>query len=224
MRTFMSMDNLLRGMALSAAVTVMSASRIAQAGILPGIMIPASFVLMTFLCGAVTAWGTSAGMPGVVTDRRTLMNGSFIAAAISLVALPVQLFWTDPVLHAALAGSAKPSVADLAFPPTLGGRLALLLWTASFETMFLQAAPMSFFARLSGRRLLAAGLCLVFRAYVATLQVADAGMTNAVPLFLVSNVVAAAVGCTVFARFGLFPAMILGAGLSLHVFFPPADY
>jgi hypothetical protein len=218
MRTFLPMPNLYRAMGMAVVVTGMSAPRIVQAGIEPRILIPASFLLMTFVCGAVTAWGTSAGMPGIVTDRRTFLQGALVAVALTLIILPIQILWTDPVIYKALLECSKPAAADLAFPPTQEGRVALLLWAAGFQVMFLQAAPMSLFARLTNRRYLALGLCLLFRVYVAHRQIADVGMADAVPLFLLSNILCAAAGCLLFARFGLAPTILFAAGLDLHLF------
>jgi hypothetical protein len=224
MRDFLSMRNLLQAMALSAVVTATSSPWILRAGMWPGLLIPSSFVLMTFVCGFVTAWGTSAGMPGIVTDRRTLVRGIIAAALLSLVVIPIQVFITDPILYNALLGSAKPSAVNHAFPAAFGDRLALLLWGAGFQTMFLEAAPMSFFARLAKRQHLAVGFCLVFRAYVAHLQIAQQGMTDAVPLFLVSNILVGAAGCILFARCGLLPTILLSVGTSLHLFAPQIQH
>lgn len=223
MREFLTMANLLKAMALAAVLTVMSTGRILQVGILPGVMIAACFVLMTFVCGAVTAWGTSSGMPGIVTERRTLLHGCATAVALSAIALPIQVVWTDPALHAALLASSRPAVTEIAFPSTLNGRIALVLWATGFQAMFLQAAPMSFATRLLKRRDLALGFCLVFRAYVSYRQVVDHEMSSAVPLFLIANVLAAAAGCALFARYGLVPCMLFSAGVSLHVFISPGS-
>jgi len=39
----------------------------------------------------------------------------------------------------------------LRYPASLGGCVAVMLWSASFETMFFQAATMSFLMRVADR-------------------------------------------------------------------------
>jgi len=107
----------------------------------------------------------------------------------------------------------------LSYPSTASARISLVLWSAGFQVMVLQAAPMSIFGRLSGRRSAAVGLCLALRAYVASRQIAEAGITDCIPLFVVSALASTAAGCVVFARFGLAPTMLLAGGMDLHVFF-----
>jgi len=105
----------------------------------------------------------------------------------------------------------------LTYPATVGGCLALILWSAGFQTIFLQAAPMSFFARLTRNRSVAFGLCLALRVFIAYRQVVFAGLTDGIGLFVVSAVGAAAAGCILFVRYGLAPAVFLAAILDLHV-------
>ena len=76
---------------------------------------------------------------------------------------------------------------------------------------------MSYFARLLNRQHLAIGLCLVFRAYVTDRQIAYAGITEAIPFFMITSLLMTAAGCLLFARFGLIPAILLSAGLNLHL-------
>ena len=219
MRDFLSESNLRTSLPLSAVLTLMTIGRLVQ-GDRPLILyVPMTFLVMMFLAGAVAAWGQRAGMAGLVTERRTLAMGVAVAAGLSLLALPIHLFWLDPTLRTALQGAVQPPVAALTYPPTIGGCVALLLWSAGFQTLFLQAAPMSLAVRLTGSRLAAIGLCLALGIFVTHLHAAKAGMTANAGLMVVSTSVATAAGCMVFARFGLVPAMLLAAGLDLHVFF-----
>jgi hypothetical protein len=219
MRAFISTANLKKAAGLAAIITAMSASRILQVGIRPDLQIPAAFLSMILICGAVTAWGTYAGMPGIITDRKTFVRGTLVASGLSLIALPIQIFWTTPAICRALLASANPSFAGLMFPASFGAQMALLLWAAGFQTMFLQSGPMSFFARLVNRQSVALVLCLVFRAYVAHHQLAGAGITGMESFLFFSTLLTAAAGCLVFARFGLGPTVLLSIGLNLHLLF-----
>ena len=222
MRDYLSESNLVKAAGLAVVLTVMSLGRLIEARQPLGLYIPATFVAMTLIAGAVTAWGQRAGMPGIVTDRRTFLRGAAVAAGLSLLALPLYLFVLDPLLKTALLTSRHRTIVELSYPSTWEGRLSLVLWSAGFQALFLQAAPMSLFARLTGRRSAAVGLCLALRAYVSYRQVASAGVADGVPLLFVSALVTTAAGCVVFARFGLAPAMLFAAGLDLHVFFAGA--
>lgn len=215
MRDFFSESNLVKASGLAAVVTVMSVGRLIEGGRPPGLFIPATFLLLVFICGAVTAWGTRAGMAGIVTDRSTFLRGAAAAGILSLVALPVHVLWLDPLLRGALA--AKPQFLELSYPTTPRGCMASLLWSAGFQVMFLQAAPMSLFARLTNRRSVAMAMCIALRAYIATRQVGLIGIADHGALFVLCAVAATAAGCAVFARFGLGPTMLLAAGLDAHI-------
>ncbi|MCX6995710.1 MAG: hypothetical protein NTV49_01160 [Kiritimatiellaeota bacterium] len=79
------------------------------------------------------------------------------------------------------------------------------------------AAPMSFFARLTNRRSVALGLCLALRAYVLHRQMAAAGLSAALPLFLVPALAITLAGGLLFARYGLAPAMLFAAAMELRL-------
>jgi hypothetical protein len=83
--------------------------------------------------------------------------------------------------------------------------------------MFMQLAPMSFFARLVNRQSIALALSLVFRAYVAHHQLAGASLAGMEPILCLSTLLATGAGCLVFARFGLAPTIFLSVGLNLHL-------
>jgi hypothetical protein len=219
MRKFISTTNMKQAVGFAAVITAMSVDQILRAGVMPRLQIPAAFLAMIFVCGSVTAWGTSAGMPGIVTDRKTLVQGTLVSICLSLIALPIQIYWMDPIIYKALLASAKPSIATLLFPATVGGQIAMLLWSAGFQTMFMQSGAMSFFARLVNSQSIALALCLGLRTYVVNHQLAGAVVVGVEPVLLLSPLLATGAGCLVFARFGLAPTILLSIGLNLHLFF-----
>ena len=172
---------------------------------------------MMFIAGAVTAWGRRAGMAGIVTDRRTLWSGLALAVLLALLALPVYLLELDALLRDALRRATGSTLMNLSYPATIRGCLALMLWSAGFQTMFLVAAPMSLFARLTNRSSAALGLCLALRAYVQHRQMAEAGIIAALPLFLIPALATTLAGGFLFARYGLAPAMLFAAALDLRL-------
>lgn len=222
MRVYLSESNLRKAAAVAAVVTLMSVPRLVQGGKPLGLYIPATFVSMTLVAGAVTAWGRRAGMKGILTDLSTLRRGCAIALFFALAALPVQVLWLAPLLRNTLASGTNAATAILSYPPTAGGCAALLLWSAGFQVIFLQAAPMAFFTRLTGYPSVACALCVALRTYVAYRQVLLSGLTDGVGLLVLSAAGTVAVGCLLFARFGLVPAMVFAAGLDVHLFFHQA--
>lgn len=218
MRRFLSERNLIDAVMLSALVTALSIGRFVHLGTSLPVYIPLTMLCMTFVGGAVSAWGRCAGMPGIVTDKRTLGLGSALAALVALIALPVSVVWTDPRLRAALAKATDPSFLERCFPSILGGKLSLVLWSAGFETLFFIAAPASLVARLTNRRDVAVGVCVLLRAFVVHRQLCAGAIGEPTWLFFTAAMVPAAVGSILFARFGLVPAMVFAACMDAHVF------
>jgi len=219
MRTFLSEENLKKAAVMAVVVTVMSVGRLVQAGVPMAFFLTATFFSMMLVCGVVAAWSATAGMPGMVADRQTLWRGLAIAAALMVVMIPVRLFWLNPILHGALLNAQSSELARLSYPETTAGRVSLLLWSAGFQFLCMQAAPMSIAARLTGRRSVAVGICVAFRAYVVYRQILAGGITDGVTLFVALALIGATVQCMMFATFGLIPAMVLAGGMDLHLFF-----
>ena len=214
MRAFITRGNLIWATLLAVPVTLASIGRLMYGGRPLLLFVPILFLCMMYIVGAITAWGHCAGMRGVLTDRRTLLLGAGIAAALALLALPVQVFWLDPLRRIII----PVGVQEMAFPSTLGGRMSLLLWCAGVQTMFFSAAPMAVAARLTRRRDIAFAACLLVRAYVAYRITSSWGVTGGISLLIGLAVVNTAVTCALFARFGLVPACVFNACLELHVF------
>lgn len=219
MRTLLSESNFFKSAGLSVILTVMSIGRLVHTGNPLGMYIPMTFAAMMLVSGPVIGWGRHAGMPGIYSDRLTLLKGAAIAVALSLIALPVHLYWLDSFLQPALLSAEHGALEELSYPSTDSARISLVLWSAGFQVMFMQAAPMSIMGRLTGRRSAAVGLCLALCAYVVYRQITEAGIRDCIPLFMVSALVSTTAGCVVFARFGLVPTMLLAGGMDVHVFF-----
>lgn len=219
MHEFFSPANTRKAAILAAAVTAMATGRIVHGGLSLSFYVPMMFLLMMFVAAAVTAWGNCAGMPGITLDRKLLLQGALWAAALSGLALILQIFWLDPFLQSALHKTGNAKLQDLTYPTTIGGRLAIILWAAGFQTVFLQAAPMSMLVRLTGHVPASAGLCLVVTALLTRQQIAVNEIATGSMLIFITALAGNAVGCVMFAGFGLIPAMLLSAGLNLHLFF-----
>lgn len=222
MRQFLAPSNLYKSAALAAPVTLMSAGRIVHAQMPPVLCIPAMFLMLMFIAGAVNAWGRCAGMPGIAAGRRTFLRGLLVVCMLVPLILPVQIFLLDPLLKPAFLeadAAGLPGLAALAYPEAFAGRASLFLWSAGFQTLFLVAAPMALAARITGRWPVAMVVCIILRACICRLQVSEYGLAEHALPFTAAAVLPAAIACLLFARFGLAPAMLFGAGMSMHVFF-----
>jgi hypothetical protein len=202
-------------------VTVMSIGRLLQARVPLAFYIPATWLTMTLVCGTVTAWGTSAGMPGMRPERRILWRGLGIAAAVSMILLPLRYGWIDPLVYDALAGASDTRLSALHFPDTTTGMLSVLLWSAGFQVLSLVVAPVVLTTRLTGRRWVGVLACITFRTYGLHRQLLDAGVTDHAPLFIALAAIGALLQGALFVTHGLVPTLALAAGMELHTFFGP---
>lgn len=221
MRDYGTVENLGKAATLSAVITLMALGRMAQADMPLAPYLPLTFVAMTLVCGSVTGWGDKAGMPGVFASRGLLVQGTVVAMVLALVALALHRFGTDEVVRGLLIEPRHEEFLELTLPSTLSGQLSLLLWSGGVQVIFLAAAPMSLFARLTRNRWVALVLCLFLRAYVVHQQMAFAGVEQGASFFLSSALLFTAASCILFAVYGLVPAMVFAAAAELHVFFGP---
>jgi hypothetical protein len=225
MRDYLSIPNLLRAMPLAAVVTVLALPRIVEGGALLRIGLAQAFVAcflaMTLVSGAVTAWGRKGGMPGILTDRQTLLQGLALALLLSLAALPLFRYGLDPLYRGVLDVPGRGSAFEMHFPSTLRGQLATLGWMVGFQTLFVCAAPMSLFARLTGRRNVAVALCAALTAFLVHLKAAEQGVQEHYLLFALPGIAGSVLAAVVFSRYGLVPTMFLAGGMTLHLFLPP---
>jgi hypothetical protein len=217
MRTYLNTDNFLQAAALSAVVTSLSVGRLRESDLPLLLGVVTVFVCMTLVCAAVTAWGRRAGMAGVWTDGRTLRRGLIAALVLGLVLWPIFLLGLDPLTRDILGGAANGDMLRLAFPPTTRGILALILWAAGFQTLFLQAAPMSVAVRLTDSRFAALALCLFLRLHISYQQIDGAGLADHMFLLMVPAAAAGLLGCLLFASFGLLPSMFFAALLDVRL-------
>ncbi len=223
MRTYLSVENLAKAGGMALIVTVMSIGRLLRAGVPLAFYIPATWLTMVLVCGTVTAWGTSAGMPGMLPGRRTLWRGLGIAAAVSVILLPLRYWWIDPLVYDALAGATDAQLAALNFPETTTGMLSVLLWSAGFQVLSLVVAPVVLTTRLTGRRWIGVLACITFRTYGMQRQLLEAGVTEYAPLLIALAAIGALLQGALFATHGLVPALALAAGMELHIMCgPPA--
>lgn len=220
MRTYASRRNLLRAAAWSLLVTIGSLPRLLLADVPMAAYLPATFLLMTLVCAAVTAWSRYGGMAGL--GLRPAPATLAIAALLAAATWPLQRLWIDPAWQRlVLTAAAEPPLQAVASPHTPFEVLASVLWCATFQVMFLQAAPMSLGARLTRRKAPGIAGCVLLRAYIFHRQVTYHGFTGELGLLFLASLATVLIGCWIFARYGLVASMTHAAILELHAFWPP---
>jgi hypothetical protein len=218
MRDYLSATNLGKALLLSALCTAASVPRIVQGGLDARLFVPAAFLSLTLIAGVATAWSTCAGMAGLWPDRRQQLHGMGIAILAALILWPVALKF-DPFVRAAFAARSTPQVLILQYPDSAAGVAALVLWSASFELLFFVAASAAFFARLFNRKWAAIAGPVLARVVVAHYQLTTGGITDAVPLILLSTGIMTAAACFLLSRFGLAAATVFVAVMDSRLFF-----
>ncbi len=173
MQQFLDLENLKRAVALSATTTVLSWPRLMEAG-RPAAFLSALFILFFFIAGATTAWGGCGGMGGAFPDRRRTLMGLSIALLVAGVMAPLHFFLLDGPLKAALIKIGETNRVELSFPGTLGGVLALMAWSASFETLFFRGGTMAVLARVFRRSWIAVVGSVLLRVWVTHLYLQQA--------------------------------------------------
>ena len=220
MRDYATIPNLLRAALLSVAVTVLSVPRFVATGFPLVVGTAAMLISMTLVAAAVTAWGRCAGMAGVLPDGRTVRQGVVAAVLLGLLCWPVCRYALDPALQDALLDASARNVVQRLYPRDIGGRVALVLWTAGFQVLFLQAAPMSLAARLTGSRAMALVCCVVLRVYVTRRYVSEESLQGLLGLMLAPGLLGTLGGCLLFAYYGLVPAAVFAAVVTLRLLLP----
>lgn len=219
MREYLSVNNLKKSLLLGGMVAVMSTPRIILGGMDPVIFVPAAFFSMTLVAGAAAAWGEKGGMAGLFPGRRRTIAGIIAAVMIALASTPLHYFCLDPLRYAVIKATGNGHMIEMLYPSTLYGCVSLVLWSASFETIFFPAASMSFFSRLTGRMYIALVLTVAMRIFVMSLQVSGTGMDSTTAYLIYSGTaISSLVACLLFALTGLVPTMVYCGLINLHVF------
>ena len=216
----LSLTTLWKAFILGLVITLMAVPRIITGGLDLHLCVPVALIAMTLISQAAIAWGHRAGMYGVFPSLERALIGTGLAGIMGLILLVIYFILLDPVFRQAFstAGAAKQLL--LRYPKTIGGALALVLWSAGFETMFFQAGAISFFSRLSNHQWLTITGAVSFRCLITSLQLADAEIIDSVPLFLLGEAASCTLACLLYVRAGLPAAMLFSAVLSLRALGP----
>lgn len=217
MRDYLSTANLRHALAMGSVATAMALPRIVRAGDGVGILIAAALVSMTLTAGAVTAWGTQAGMRGPYRRAGETAAGLAVALALALLLVPVQRGIVQPLFEAAVRDSGDVRWVALQLPETVADRAALALWAAGFQTLFGVAAPTCLAARITRRVWPALILTTALAAFVASLQLDAYGAGMGRGFLSALSAGRALLGCLLYVRFGLLPCAAFAAGSSLHL-------
>ena len=210
MQQFLAQENLKQAVALSAMVTLLSWPRLAEADRPPALLI-ILFVLVFLMAGAATAWGAHGGMAGAFPERRRILAGVVVAFGAAVVLAPIQILWIDGPVKSAMTDAGAGMRVTMSFPATISGVLALVAWSASFETLFLRASTMAVLARVFRRGWVAIAGAVALRLWVTHLNVQN--IQPAGPAYFYAVALADGLaGSLLFARFGL-PAASLFAAL-----------
>jgi hypothetical protein len=219
MRRYLSETNLIKAGALALVMTVMSVPRIQHWGVPLSAYIPAALFAMILISGAATAWGADGGMVGLFPETRRIAAGTAVAVVLVALALPLQLLYLNPMLREGLVATGNAAALRLRFPDSTWGKLGLLLWSAGFEIMFLQAALISFLARLLHNRWRALGVAFLLLVLIAHTIISPLNLGGLTTALVLGGAAMYTTGCWLFSAFGLIPTMLYAGGLTVHHFF-----
>ncbi len=169
MRDYLKEKNLRRASGIAVVVTVMATPRLVLAGVDLGVYLPAGLLSMILVAAAATAWGHYGGLHGMFPARRRMVAGIVMAVALALIVLPLALR-LDALRQELLAAGEIDHWRVQPVPTDPAAIMALLLWSAGFETMFFQAGALSYLARLLKHRRPALAGAVLLRGGVTYLQ------------------------------------------------------
>lgn len=221
MRDYLTVGNFMRAVALAAAMTAMSSLRLALAR--PETFIlnaAAALVAMTLVCGAATAWERKGGLAGLFPDRPVVFKGLAAAILLGVIGLVVYYAWLDKLIFETMKEKLDVVTLQLRYPRTLAGGIALMLWTASFETMFFYAATISFWARIFNNAYAAMAMAVIGRLFVMYIQITGIGLNDSLHIFMLGGAFSAIVSAVLYARSGLLSTMVFNGLLTAHLLFP----
>ena len=208
------------GCIIGLGVTLCSLPRMHQAGVPLLLYLFSSWILMSIVGAAVCAWGAIDGMRRLCPSRESrpavLLS---VAVLAGLLGAAITAIWIDPLLNEVLRHSEQPLAFQLRFPDSWQGRLALVLWAASFQALFLYAGPMAFFTRLFGRRQAGIVACVLLRLIVTARQMDHVGVAGLLPVLALTGGLHAAFGGWIYSRGGLLTVALFLAVLQLHLWF-----
>lgn len=213
MRDYLAVENLKNATFLGIAVGLMAIPRILEGSDqLAMIRILAVIPSMTIIAGAVTAWGARGGMLGPFPARGEVRRGIWSAIASGLLIAPF-ILWQEAAGMG--LGDSPTTLAErnLPLPSTLTGCLALMLWSAGFETLFFRAGTMSFFARVTNRQWTGVVGAILISVAVRSAKMGEVGLDSVMVLRLVGIGIVTTVGCLLYARAGMLAAMVFAAVL-----------
>jgi hypothetical protein len=216
MRAYVTTTNLRNAIALGGFVSVLALPRIfvfgGESAALLGLAV---FPLMVFVAGCVTAWGSCGGMAGAFPEGTRQRRWRAAALVLGLLA-SAGLYAFDDDVQQILAATSSLLVIRLAFPPTIMEALALVFWSAGFETLFFRASAMSLFSRLSGRYTIAIVGTVILRVAVMWFKESAPGVMTIDRVISIGFL--SAIACVLYARGGLPAAMIFSAAVnSRHI-------
>ena len=218
MREYLALPNLIKALLLGGITAVMALPRIVQAGMDPVLGGVTAFTAMTMTAGMVCAWGGKAGMAGLFPAWHKALGGITVALVAGCCVSVLSLHVIDPVVKHVFSVTGNGKSLELMFSDSTKECVGLLLWGAGFEILFFEAGAMSFFARLTGSSsvsvLGAAGL----KMFVVFNRLSELGITDEIPLFIISSGATSAVACILFAKSGLPAIVVFSVVLSLRHF------
>ncbi|MFT5240871.1 MAG: hypothetical protein ACI9X0_001848 [Kiritimatiellia bacterium] len=219
MRAYLQISNLKRSIILGGIVALAAAPRIFLADQAVAVLVPSAFLLMTLVAGAVFAWGSKGGMVGAFPERSVMQRGLCVAVVLGVVGGVARMVWGDDQLREVLEQEGSARAFELGFPADVPGKIALVLWCAGFQVLFLQAGTMAFLTRILRRWEFALITVGFGRVFVTHLQFAEMGVTPIVSMYLFGTL-ATLVGATLFARGGFLAAVVFAILLEMRVLLP----
>jgi hypothetical protein len=151
MRAYLQISNLKRSIILGGIVALAAAPRIILADQAVAVLVPSAFLLLTLVAGAVFACGSKGGMVGAFPERSVMRRGLCVAVVLGVVGGVASMVWGDDLLRQVLEQEGSARAFELGFPTDVPGKTALVLWSAGFQVLFLQAGTMVFLTRILRR-------------------------------------------------------------------------
>ena len=213
MSAYFTTANLSRAACVAGVAGLMAVPRILDRadghGLFVFILIFSAFPLLTIIAGTATAWGECGGMRGIFPDWRQSLPWITAAVVAGLLFVPAML-WYDSFRQASLPEYEAARLAGQ-IPKTPDAALALILWSAGFETILFQAGVMSFVARLTGSSVAAISAGPAFKLLVYLLQCANLGFSPLSALAATGAALTTGIAGILYARAGLPAAMAFNA-------------